>query len=121
MASLVKSDMYGAINTHETTTSGFYVIQLISEAYTLHNIAQIYGQVISSGELVFKAQYICSMQENANWYYKQQSLKQTIMVPTRTIIHQRLYVEIIRCVQDIPNNFCNIIYKKDPYKDILFV
>ena len=37
MASLVKSGMYCASNTDETTTNGLYVIQLISEAYTLQN------------------------------------------------------------------------------------
>ena len=35
MASLIQSRMYGAINTDETTTNGFYVIQFISEAYKL--------------------------------------------------------------------------------------
>ena len=36
-ASLVQSVMYGAINTYDTTTNVFYVIQFISEAYTLQN------------------------------------------------------------------------------------
>ena len=49
MASLVQSDMYGAINTYDTTANGFYVIQLISEAYTLQNNTIIYGQVIYAG------------------------------------------------------------------------
>ena len=40
MASLVQSDMYGAINTAEKTTNGFYVIKFISEAYTLQKIQQ---------------------------------------------------------------------------------
>ena len=35
MDSLVQSGMYGAINTYYTTTNELYVIQLISEAYTL--------------------------------------------------------------------------------------
>ena len=55
--------MYSAINTDETTTNGFYVIQFISEAYTLQNDTTIYGQVISAGELVVKSQYLFSMQE----------------------------------------------------------
>ena len=41
MASLVQSGMYGAINTDDTTTNGFYVIQFISEAYTLQKIQQL--------------------------------------------------------------------------------
>ena len=48
MDSLVQSGMYGAINTYETTTNGFYVIKLISEAYTLPNNTTIDGQVISA-------------------------------------------------------------------------
>ena len=66
MASLVQSGMYVAINTYDTTTNVFYVIKLLSEAYTLQNNTTIDGKVISSGELVVKAQYILSMQENTN-------------------------------------------------------
>ena len=62
MASLVQSSMYGAINTYDNTSNGFYVIQFISEEYTLQNNTTIDGQVISAGELVVKAKYLCSMQ-----------------------------------------------------------
>ena len=55
MESLVQSGMYCFINTDESTTNGFYVIQFISEAYTLQNNTQIDEQVISAGELVVKA------------------------------------------------------------------
>ena len=102
MASLVQSCKYGAINTHDTTTNEFYVIKFISEAYTLQNNTTIDGQFISAGELVVKAQYLCSMQENSNWHSKQQPLQQNIIVPTRAIIHPRLDVVRITDVQDIP-------------------
>ena len=69
MASLVQSGNYGAINTADTTTNGLYVIMFISEAYTIQNNTAIVGQVISAGGLVVKAQYICSIQENINWYW----------------------------------------------------
>ena len=62
MASLVQSGTYGAINTYDTTANVLYIIQFLSEAYTLQNNKITDGQVISAGELVFKAQYICSMQ-----------------------------------------------------------
>ena len=48
MASLFQSGMYGAINTYDTTPNGLYVIQFISEAYTLQNNTTIDGQVISA-------------------------------------------------------------------------
>ena len=67
----------------------------------------MYGQVISDSELVVREQYLCSVQEYINWYWEQQSLQQAIIVPTCTILHPRLNVVIIRCVQDIPNNFCD--------------
>ena len=54
--------MYGVINIHDTTTNGLYIIKFISEAYTLQNNTQIYVKVISSGGLVIKAQYLCSVQ-----------------------------------------------------------
>ena len=44
------------------------------------------------------------MQENTNWYWKQQPFQQTIVVPTRTILNSHLEVIIIRYVQDIPKN-----------------
>ena len=74
MASLVQPGKYDVINTADKTTNGFYVIQFISEAYTLQNNTKMDGQIIYAGELVFKAQYLRSMQENTNWYWKQQSL-----------------------------------------------
>ena len=52
------------------------------------------------------------MQENTNWYWKQQPLQHTIIVPTRTIIHPRLDVITIRYVQDILNNSCYMIQTK---------
>ena len=62
VASLVQSDKCGVINTAYTTTDIFYIIKFISEAYTLQNHTQIYGQFIYSGELFIKAQYLCSLQ-----------------------------------------------------------
>ena len=54
--------MYGDINTDYTTKNGLYVIQFLSYSYTLQNNTTIDRQVISAGELVFKAQYLFSMQ-----------------------------------------------------------
>ena len=107
--------------THMTQKNGFYVIKLLSEAYTLQNNTTIDEKVISAGELVVKAQYLCSVQENTKWYWKQQPLKQNIMVPTRTILHPRLDVIKIRYVQYTPKCFCNRIQAKNLYKDILLL
>ena len=70
MASLFQSGMYGVINTDDTEKNGFYVIKFILEAYTLQNNTKIDGPVISDGELVVKAKYLCSIKENSNCYLK---------------------------------------------------
>ena len=66
MASLVESVKYGAINTTDTTTKGFYTIMFTSEAYTLQYNTTFYGKIITAGEFVFKAQYLCSVQLDKN-------------------------------------------------------
>ena len=109
ISSLFQSGNYGFITTYYTTTNGFYVIHFISEACTIQNNGKIHGTFISAGELVSKAQYFCSAQENSNWYWEKQSLRYNIIVPTCTIIHPRLDVVIIKHVQEIPKTVCNRI------------
>ena len=36
MASLIQSGNYGSINTKDSATMGYYVIEFVSEYYTLH-------------------------------------------------------------------------------------
>ena len=50
MAYLVQFDIYGAISTDDTTTNVFYVIQFLSDAYTLQSNTTIDGQDISAGD-----------------------------------------------------------------------
>ena len=64
MASLVQPGKYVVIKKSDTTTNGFYVIQLISEAYMLQNNTKIDRKIISTGESFVKAQYLCSMKKN---------------------------------------------------------
>ena len=49
MALLVELVKYGAINTTDTKTNGFYVIMFTSEAYTLHYNTTIDGKLITAG------------------------------------------------------------------------
>ena len=49
------------------------------------------------------------MHKKTNWYWKQQPLQQKSIVPTRTILHPRLEVIVIRYVQNIPKKLCGIL------------
>ena len=112
MASLVQLGMYGAINTYDTTTNGLYVIK------SLQNNTSIDRQAIYAGELVIKAQCICSMQENTNCYWKQKPLQKIIIFQTCKILHPRLEIIMIRYGQDIPRKMCGRSEAKNKYKDI---
>ena len=59
MASLVESAKYVAINTKDTSINEFYVIMFTSGAYTLQENIKIDGQIITAGELVVNAKYLC--------------------------------------------------------------
>ena len=71
MASLFESGKYVSINSIDTSTNGFYVIMFTSKAYTLQNNKKMDGQIITAGELVVKAQYLCSMHVDTNYYWNQ--------------------------------------------------
>ena len=48
MESLVKSGKYAAMNTTETSTMGYYVIEFVSEAYNLQDDTTCDRQIISA-------------------------------------------------------------------------
>ena len=78
----------------------------ISEAYTLQENTTIYGKIINAGELVVKAQYICSMQVDTDWYWNKKPKKHVITVPTRTILHPQLEVNVVTYFHTIPTSVC---------------
>ena len=49
LVSLVQLGKYGAINASDPTTMGYYVINYLSEPYTLQEYQTTYGQVIRGG------------------------------------------------------------------------
>ena len=120
MALLFESGKYGAINTTDTTTNLFYVIMFTSEEYALQDNTTIDGQIITSGKLVIKAQYLCSMQVDTNGYWDQHPQHNVITVPTRTILHTRLEVNTITYIHDIPKSVCNRTQAKKPHQYILY-
>ena len=83
-----------------------------SVAYTLQENTSIDGQIITAGELVVKAQYICSVQIDTNWYWNQQPKHHFITVTTRTILHPQLEVNAITDFHAIPTSVCSRTQKK---------
>ena len=106
MALLFESGKYGAINTTDLSTNGFYVIIFTSGAYTLQENKKNYGHIITADELVVKAQYLCSMQVDTNWYRNQQLKHHVITVPTRTTLHTQLEVNTVTDFHTITTSEC---------------
>ena len=77
-----------------------------SEAYTLQENTTIDGQIITAGELVVKAQYLCSVQIETNWYWNQKPKHHVITVSTHTILHPQLEVNSITDFHEIPTSVC---------------
>ena len=94
---------------------------LTSKAYTLQDNKTIYEKIRTARELVVKAQYICSMQVDTNWYWNQHPQHHLITVSTHTILHPRLEVNAVTYFHAIPTSVCNITQEKNPYQDILYV
>ena len=107
MASLVESRNYGAINKTDTATNGFYVVVFTSEGYTLQDNTTIDGKFITTGELVVKAQYLCSVQVYTHWYCNQHPQHHVITFPTRRILHPLPEVNSVTDFHAINKSVCN--------------
>ena len=67
MSALVKDGKYGAINTVDPTTMGYYVVKFLPEPYTLQDDRKIDKQVIKLGKLIIKSECMCKMKSNKKW------------------------------------------------------
>ena len=62
---------------------------------------------MTSCELVVKAQYLCSMKIDTNWYWNQKTKHHVITVLTRTILHPKLEFNAITDFRAIPTSTCS--------------
>ena len=75
MTGLVQSSKYGAMNTTDSTTMGYYVINFASEAYTLQEDTKCDEKIITAGEMFVKAQYLSFMKKKSGIGGKKNSSK----------------------------------------------
>ena len=78
----------------------------ISAEYLLQEKTRIDGKIITAGELVIKAKYLCSMQIYTNFYWNQQPKHHVIIVPTRKILHPKLEVNTVTEFHSKPTSIC---------------
>ena len=68
LSELVQNGNYGAINTADPTTVGYYVVKLLLEPYMLQDNITTDKKLIKSGELKVKSKYPSKMKTNTTWY-----------------------------------------------------
>ena len=64
------------------------------------------GKIITAGECFFKAQHLCSMQVDTNWYWNKQPKHHVIAITTHTIILPQLEVNAVTDFHAIPTSVC---------------
>ena len=69
MSALVQNGKYGAINNSDLTTMGYYAVKFLSKPYRLQDDKKVYKQVIKSGEIIVKAEYISITKTITNCYW----------------------------------------------------
>ena len=92
-----------------------------SGAYILQDNTKIDGKIITSGELVANAKYLCSIQVDTNWYWNQQSKHHDIIAPTRKILHPQLEGDAIIYFHAIPTSIWSRTQEKKPSQGSLYV
>ena len=74
------------------------------------------------GNWFVKAQYLCSMQVDTNWYWNQHPQHHVITVPTCTILHPHLEYNAVTDVHAITKSARNSKQGvKNPHQDSLYV
>ena len=98
-AVLLQTDKYGDINTTYTTTIAIMWLNSCQNPFTPQDEAKCDIQSSTDGKLVVKSQYMNCMQVKTNWYWEQPPQQNSIISPTRTIVHPCLDVTTITKVK----------------------
>ena len=107
MATLFQIGKYGAINTTDMTTMGYYMIKLFSESRKLQEDTPCDGQISTYGELICQSTLheLCAILYKGEMGTKTTTKK--IIFPTCKIAHPCLDVMSATEAKKIPNNLCN--------------
>eukprot|EP00957_Ditylum_brightwellii_P150255 11442701-Ditylum_brightwellii.AAC.1 len=72
MAELVEMNCYGAVNTTDSRTNGFYVVKFKESSHTLQEEVEVNDEIKESGSLVCAVHYMSPAQKNlgGTWVLK---------------------------------------------------
>ena len=73
MSSIIMEVNFVAVDADDFTCHGYYIIKISSYTYTLQSDLSIYGQVISSGEVLCKVTYLFQINTSSHYYVLQKN------------------------------------------------
>ena len=112
MESLAETGKCGAINAADPTTMGYQVVKYVSDDFTFQKKITTDRQVSKEGELLVRSEHPIITKEK-NWYWKQNTNKHNVTIPTFTIVHTCIYVSVIKGLEYTPGS---IFSKKTLWK-----
>ena len=102
MVHLVNNKQFGAIHTEDPKTDGYYIVQFISDPYTLQEDTVEDGVTIANGVLVCDARYFSPVQLGDCWYTlpKDGDIETTVLL--RTVIKANLSLHFVTHPNQLP-------------------
>ena len=93
MSLIVTEINHGAIDADDSEFHGYYIIIFSSFTYTLQENFNIYGQVISSGEMVCEGNYYFPITINSHYSVSPKNKSNNTILSLRTIINGNFNVK----------------------------
>jgi len=99
MGLCIKDYSFGAVNTTDSRTEGFYIVRFTSAPYTLQEDEFDSNELLSAGSLVCDAVYYQPARENSSWYIL--SEHEPLKVNMRKVLVPNLSATIITSVSEL--------------------
>jgi hypothetical protein len=120
IAATITERSYGAVNTIDPNTQGFYIVKFMSTPYSLQQDMNVNGDCISSGELVCDAEYLSPAQLGSLWYVTPDEDTMPIVVEMSKVLVCNLAVNIVTELSDLDNCVSTLsaddLLVKQPFK-----
>ena len=90
MCLIIIEGNYDAVDDDDSTCHGYYIIRFSSYPYTLQSELNVYGQVISSGEMEYEGTYYFPINTNSCYYVSPKNKSNNKTVSLMTIINGKV-------------------------------
>ena len=118
MGTFVTEYTYGAVNTNDSRTDGFYIVKFLSRPYTLQQDETYDNEILKEGCLVSDAEYLTPAMKDSSWYIN--SKLDAVKVDMKKVIVPKLDVSIAKSSSDLDYTMSSMTQKeideKEPFK-----